>query len=122
MLSRITVLAQNTTKWEDYTTSSGQSCVTHGDVATIQGLECLFYNILQIITYIAGIVFIIMFIRGGFSYLFSGGDPKKNAQSSATLTMSVIGLIGIIASWLVLRLIHQFTGVDVTNFVIPYTQ
>lgn len=98
-------------------------CVGTGpnsDVATIQGLECLFYNVLQVIVYIAGIAFLFMFVSGGFKYLFSGGDQKAVAAASSTLTMAIIGLVGIIASWLILSFISQFTGIhNITNFVIP---
>lgn len=89
------------------------------DIATIHGLECLFYNILQVITIIAGLVFLFMFISGGYSYLFSGGDEKKVAQASATLGSSILGLVGIIVSWLILRFIQNFTGVNVIDFIIP---
>lgn len=97
-------------------------CVGSGvntDVATIQGLECLFYNVLQVIVFFAGIAFFYMFIKGGYSYLFSGGDSKKIASSSSTLTMAILGLIGVIGSWLILSFIGKFTGVNVTNFLIP---
>lgn len=112
-------LAQITQDW--ITPPPGQQvvCVTETDVATIQGLGCLFYNVLQVITYLAGLVFLFMFIKGGFTYLFSGADPKKTAAASATLTMSVIGLVGIIVSWFVLRFIQEFTGINVIDFVIP---
>jgi uncharacterized membrane protein YuzA (DUF378 family) len=94
-------------------------CVAQGDVATIQGLECLFGNILQVIVGFAGIIFFVMFINGGFQYLFSGSDPKKTAVSSSTLTMAILGLVGVISSYLILSLIKKITGADVTNFVIP---
>jgi hypothetical protein len=94
-------------------------CVNSDGVAKIQGFECLFANIAQVIVYFAGIVFFIMFIRGGFSYLTSGGDPKKTAKATSTLTMSIIGLIGVIASFLILKFISSFTGVNVTEFNIP---
>lgn len=89
------------------------------DVPTIKGFECLFFNILQVIVYIAGVAFLFMFITGGFKYLFSSGDSKKVALASSTLTMSFLGLIGIIASWLILQLITNFTGVNVIDFIIP---
>lgn len=91
----------------------------NNDVATIQGFECLFYNILQVIVYFAGITFFIMFISGGFQYLFSSQDPKKVAAASSTLTMSIIGVVGIIISWFILRFITNFTGVNVVDFIIP---
>ena len=118
-LATTPVLSQTTLKWEDQTTSSGQKCVLRGDVATIQGLECLFYNVLQVIVYIAGLAFIFMFISGGFQYLTSAGDPKATAQSSSTLAMAILGLVGIILSWLILKFIQDFTGVNVTEFKIP---
>lgn len=90
------------------------------DIATIQGFECIFYNILQVIVYIAGIAFLFMFITGGYQYLFSANDPKKTAQASSTLTMAILGVVGIIASWFILNLISKFTGItNLTNFVIP---
>jgi len=112
------VYAQITDDWNTSVTAKGGRCAID-DVATIQGLECIFYNILQVITVIAGLVFLFMFISGGYSYLFSGGDEKKVAQASSTLGSSVIGLIGIIVSWLILRFIQDFTGVNVVDFIIP---
>ncbi|MDD2225395.1 MAG: hypothetical protein PHP97_04535 [Candidatus Shapirobacteria bacterium] len=95
------------------------TCVKDTDVATIQGFNCLFANIAQVIIYFAGIVFFIMFIRGGFSYLTSGGDPKKTAKANSTLTLAVIGLVGVIISFLIITFIGDFTGVNVTEFNIP---
>jgi len=94
-------------------------CVAQGDVATLQGLECLFGNILQVIVGLAGIIFFIMFINGGFQYLFSSSDQKKVAVASNTLTMAIMGLVGVVASYLILKLIQTITGANVTNFIIP---
>lgn len=92
---------------------------TNPDVPTIQGLECLFFNVLQVISLFAGLVFLFVLISAGFKYIFSGNDPKKVASISATLTQAAIGLIGIILSWFILQLIQNFTGVNVTQFLIP---
>ena len=89
------------------------------DVATIQGLECMFYNVLQVVVSLAGITFFVMFLNGGFQYLFSSGDQKQAAAASSTLTLAILGLVGVIASYLILNLIKTFTGVDVTQFKIP---
>lgn len=117
MISLITKPAYAAAK--EWTTANRCVGGPTGDVATIQGFECLFYNILQVIVLIAGIAFFAMFINGGFKYLFSSNDPKKTALASSTLTMALIGLIGVIASWLILRFIQNFTGINVTDFVIP---
>lgn len=91
----------------------------NNDVATIKGFECLFFNILQVITRLAGLVFFGMFIVGGFQYLQSSGDQKALGQASTTLTNALIGAVGVIASFLILQLINKFTGVNVTIFRIP---
>jgi TRAP-type C4-dicarboxylate transport system permease small subunit len=87
-----------------------------GDVATIAGAEDLYRNILQAIMGLAGLVFFAMLIVGGFKYLTSGGDPKKAASASSTLTTAVIGVVGVILAWFILLFIKNFTGIDVTKF------
>jgi hypothetical protein len=115
--------AQTTKAWKDQDTRcvGGQIySVDTSDVATIQGFECLFFNILQVIVYIVGITFLIMFIYGGFNYLFSDNDSKKTAVASSTLTMAVMGVVGIIAAWYILKLISNFTGINnITDFKLP---
>ncbi|MBU4210823.1 hypothetical protein KKC08_03170 [Patescibacteria group bacterium] len=108
------ISAQTTQAW------TGRCVATFdNEVATIQGIECLFYNILQVITFIAGLVFFFMFIANGFKYLFSSSDQKQLAVIQSSLAMTVLGIIGVIASWLILRLIENFTGLKVTEFRIP---
>ena len=109
------IYAQNTQPWAGRCVGTG----VNGDVATIQGLECLFYNVLQVIVMVAGLAFFVMFISGGFKYLFSSSDQKAVAAASSTLTMAIIGLVGIIASWLILSFIYKFTGINVTQFSLP---
>ena len=91
------------------------TCVS-GDVATIQGFECLFANILKVVMGLAGLTFFAMFIVGGFKYITSGGDPKKTAAASRTITLSFVSVIGVIVSWLILLFIQNFTGINVTEF------
>ncbi|MEI8067991.1 MAG: hypothetical protein WCG91_03550 [Candidatus Shapirobacteria bacterium] len=109
------VLAQT----KDWSQIASTKACSINEVATIQGIECMFYNILQVVVFFAGIAFFCMFIYGGFQYLFSSNDPKKTAVASSTLTMAIVGLVGVIGSWLIMSLIKNFTGIDVTNFKIP---
>ena len=111
----VSVFAQTTKAWSGKCLGTGNA----SDVATIQGLECAFYNILQVIVAFAGLAFFIMLISGGFKYLFSSGDDKKAAAAASSLTMAIFGLIGVIAAWFILKLIEKFTGVKVTEFIIP---
>lgn len=116
------------TKWTkgacvvDVTTTNiyGQNVVTTNDVPTIQGFECLFANVLKVIVTVAGLAFLIMFIVGGFQYMQSSSDPKAVAAASSTLTYALVGLVGIIASWLILVFIQKFTGINVIELKIPF--
>ena len=88
------------------------------NVATLQDLEGLFSNVVNIILGIAGITFFVLFLSSGFKFITSGGDPKALEGAKKTLTFAIGGLILIIVSYLILLLIKEITGVDVTIFKI----
>ena len=89
------------------------------EVATIQGFECIVQVNLNLAVRLAGIAVFIMLIIGGFKYLTSGGDPKATESAKNTITYAIFGLALLLGGWLILLFIKEFTGVDVTQFVIP---
>jgi len=109
------IIAQSPKAWTGRCVGTG----TNTDIPTIQGFECLFYNILQFIVFFAGLIFLFMFISGGFKYMASSNDEKAVAAAGSTLTSAIIGLVGIIASWLILSFIQKFTGINITKLIIP---
>ncbi len=88
------------------------------DVARLQDLEGIFGNVVNAVLGLAGIVLFIMLILGGFSYITSGGDPKKVESARNTLTYAIGGMIFIALAYLILKFIETFTGVPVTEFKI----
>jgi hypothetical protein len=88
------------------------------DVAQLQDLEGVFGNVVNVVLGLAGIVLFIMIILGGFSYITSGGDPKKVESARNTLTYAIGGMIFIALAYLILKFIEVFTGVPVTEFKI----
>ncbi len=86
------------------------------DVATIEDFGILFQRVVEYALGFAGIVLFILLIIGGFKYITSGGDPKAVEGARKTLTSAIAGLIIILLSYLILLLITNITGVDVTNF------
>lgn len=92
-------------------------CGTSDTPAELAGCaEFLFGNIVSILITLAGILFFFMLIAAGFRYLTSSGDPKAVAAAGNTLTWAIAGLIIVLVSWFLLRLIFDLTGVDVTLF------
>ncbi len=109
------VLAQGPKAW-------GGNCVSPLDtnVATVQGFECIFSNIVSVVTLLVGLAVFVMLVTGGFKYLTSGGDAKAQEQAKGTMTYAVLGLVLIIAAYLILKFISNFTGVQsLLNFTIP---
>lgn len=94
------------------------SCVQQ-EAATFKCLEPLFSNIVQAITALVGVAVFIMFVVGGFNFLFSGGDQKKLEKARGTLTNAILGVVVIVAAYLILKTIQVLTGVDVTKFSVP---
>ena len=96
----------------------------YGDVATVGSLEMLFANFIRAIVALAGIALFIMLLIGGFGFLFAGGDQKKLETARGTLTNAIMGLVIIVAAYLILRIIGVFTGLTntITTFSVPITK
>lgn len=86
------------------------------DVATLKGLETIFFNVVAVSLALAGIAFFIMLVIGGFKLMTSGADRDKPQAAHNALTYAFFGLIVVISAFLILGFIGQFTGVDVTIF------
>ncbi len=81
-------------------------------------LEFVFENVVTSLLALGGIVLFLMLLSGGFKYLTSGGDPKATETAQKTLTYAIGGMVLLAGSYMILRIISDFTGADVTNFVI----
>jgi glucose uptake protein GlcU len=84
--------------------------------AKISDLGDVFDRVVGFALGFAGIVLFLLLIIGGFKYITSGGDPKAVEGAKKTLTYAIGGLIVILLSYLILVIIKDITGVDVTKF------
>ena len=88
------------------------------DIPQLSEFEVIFKRIVGIAIGFAGVAFFVMLLVGGFKYLTAGGEPPAIESARKTLTFAISGLILIALSYLFLRFIGVFTGVDVTQFKI----
>lgn len=88
------------------------------EYATLQELEAVFQSVITWIAIIGGFLAFIALIIGGFKYIAARGDPKAISGAQSTITWALIGLALIIIAWLILVFIKDFTGVNVTEFII----
>ena len=102
--------AQNTTPWTGVCIDNSNPDV--GDVATIQGIECLVGNFLSIAVTAVGIAAFVMFLVGSLLYLTSGGNPKGTEAGQKTITFAIIGVVVSLTGFIALNFISTFTGVQ----------
>ncbi len=88
-------------------------------VAKIQGLEGIISSVLGIIVPIVGVLLLMMLIAGGFQYITSGGEVEQANKAKKTLTYAIFGLIVVLGAWLIIRLLEELTGLNLTTFTIP---
>lgn len=87
--------------------------------ATLQDLETVFGNVVTSLLALGGIVLFLMLLSGGFKYLTSGGDAKVVEGAQKTLTYAIGGLVMLIGSYLILKIISNFTGATgIENFTV----
>lgn len=120
MIRLITPVFAQTKSWADVETSIGNNLkCSENNVATLQGFECIFANILSIIIPLAGLAAFVTLIIGGFQYLTSGGDPKQTQKAQSVITAAIIGIVVILGLWFVFRLLYTITGLNLLQFEIP---
>lgn len=86
--------------------------------AKLTDLETYFGRIIQTLLELGGIALLVIIIIGGFKYITAGGNPQQAESAKKTLTYAIIGFVLLASSFLILKFIQQFTGVDVTKFQI----
>ncbi len=88
--------------------------------ATFDQLTVVFANLASAISTLAGFAVLIMFIRGGIAYMTAQGDPKALTTARSTLTWAIIGLIIILAAFLIISLIVGFVAIPgIGKFCLP---
>jgi len=68
--------------------------------------------VLPLLTTIAAIIFLFMFLFGAIRWLTSGGNPESLKKARSTFTFAVIGLIIVLLSFLIVKLLAKILGID----------
>jgi hypothetical protein len=98
---------------------SSDPAYAEDSVAKIQGLEAIVARLLGFIVPIVGVILLIMLIMGGFQYITSGGEVEQANKAKKTLTYAFLGLIVVLGAWLIMLLLQEFTGLNLTEFNFP---
>lgn len=90
-------------------------CVGKGaadDVATLQGVQCLIANVLNVVMTAFAFVGFVMFIYGALTWMFAGGQTSNVEKARSTFTSAIFGLILALSSYVIIQLITVFTGIQ----------
>lgn len=91
-----------------------------GTPARLSEIVNVIRRIIAILAPISALAFFVMLLYGGFKFLTSGGDPKEVAQARQVLTYAILGIILIVAAWLILLLLSSTLGIpNLVNVSFP---
>lgn len=88
-------------------------------IATLQGIECIFRNLLRVLLPLGGLAAFVIIIAGGFQYLTSAGDPKQAQKAASMITSAIIGIVVVLVIWFLFNLLNALTGLDLLRFEVP---
>lgn len=80
---------------------------------TLNDLMRIFVNIGDWILGIVGSLTLIMFVYGGFLFLFSGGNNDRVTKGKQTLINATIGLFIVFLSYMIVGLVFNFTNAQI---------
>lgn len=91
------------------------------NAATLQNLDTVFGNVTSVILSLIGVSALLMLIIGGFQYLNAAGNKEGAARANRTLTYAVTGLVLAISAWMIIYLLANFLGLNLTVFSVCVT-
>jgi hypothetical protein len=76
-------------------------------------------TIVRFFLILGGLFTLWQFLSGGLLYITSGGDKAKVSEASNKITMSIVGLVIMAASFVIIAIISQLLFGDFTAILIP---
>lgn len=83
---------------------SGEDCTTSGDEATDK-VNSTVTLVINIFSWIVGVVSVIMIIWGGFKYITSGGDSSNVTAAKNTILYAIVGLIIVALAQIIVKFV-----------------
>lgn len=88
---------------------------TASSVQTGERLNKVVSSILGFLTIVAALWFLFQILLAGYAWISAGGDTEKTTEAWHKITNGVIGLIIVVAAWVIVGLIGSLIGLDILN-------
>jgi len=79
-------------------------------------IEYMFARVVCVTVPLGYTALLVVLVFAGFKYLTSAGEAKAVQAAHQTVTWGLLGVLFLAIAWLILQLIQNFTGVEVTKF------
>ena len=89
----------------------------YGNLGNIT-LDKIVSALIQILLIASFIVAFIFLLLGGLRWITAGGDKAAAESARATLTAAIIGLIIVLSTWAIIRVIEQVFDVQIISAVL----
>ena len=99
--------------------SASQIDLKLGDRVSFTDIGSLLGNIIIASMVIAGLMVFFYLIMGGIQYITSGGDKAQAEAARNRITYALIGLVIVVGSFAIIKLIEQFFGLSILNPKLP---
>lgn len=70
-------------------------------------------NLFILATFVAALFFFIQVVMGGISWINAGGDPKSLDSARGRITNAVIGIILVIAAFVITLILTTALGINI---------
>lgn len=82
------------------------------------GMIIFVSNLLKIVFVVGGLLAFIQLVLAGLQFIQSGGDSKQLEQAKDKIIWSIIGIIIMVASFIIAAILSKLTGLDILNPII----
>lgn len=83
-------------------TDTSQPCDTGGAGTTVDNIVA---TVINIFSFIVGVIAVIMIIIGGIKYVTSGGDSNNISSAKTTIIYAIIGLVVVALAQVIVRFV-----------------
>lgn len=82
-------------------------------ISRISTVSTLINVVVPLLMTVGGFIFLVMLLIGAFTYLTSAGQQEQLKKAQQTLSFAVLGLVIIIASFIIVKVIGIILKVDI---------
>ncbi|OGD83901.1 hypothetical protein A2165_00215 [Candidatus Curtissbacteria bacterium RBG_13_40_7] len=90
-----------------------QNIVPEDTIGKVTDLVAVIRAIIQFILIVAFVAAFIMLLIGGIRWITAGGDEKGVASARNMITAALIGLVVVLISYAIIRLVELFFGFNI---------